>query len=356
MKCCARCFGDRGLEDIFPSLSEERGACSYCLSVEQILVEPPLLADYFRPLVNIYEPNEGGKLLVEWFKADWAMFDHERMDIAGAKNLLADVLNDGEIVRKTFAPSARFQSDTLLRWEQLRDELMYVNRYFPNIQIDTGRLEQLLQLLPAKDMPTKWYRARICREDTSYKIEEMGPPPKRVASHGRANPAGIPYLYVASTPETSVSEVRPHTGDRIGVATFNLPKNAKLLDLRNPRHLVSPIELGDEDEIGKLRSEVTFLERLGEELTRPVLPQGAAIDYVPSQYLCEFIKKCGYDGVVYKSAVGDGINLALFKPEVATPSNMLREYVVERVAVEIRSIRRYSSALENFFSSRKKAD
>lgn len=75
---------------------------------------------------------------------------------------------------------------------------------------------------------------------------------------------------------------------------------------------------------------------MGDELTRPVLPQGAAIDYVPSQFLCEFIKKCGYDGVVYRSAVGDGINLALFKPEIATSSKQLTEYVVERVAVEIR--------------------
>lgn len=133
---------------------------------------------------------------------------------------------------------------------------MYGNRYFPNIQLDTGRLEQLLQLLPAKDMPTKWHRSRICAEGLSYQIEDMGPPPKRIASHGRANPAGIPYLYLASTPETSISEVRPHTGEKICVASFNVPIGAKLVDLRNPRHLVSPIELGDEDEIGKLRSEV----------------------------------------------------------------------------------------------------
>ncbi|WP_245324635.1 RES family NAD+ phosphorylase [Bradyrhizobium sp. AT1] len=336
--------------DILPGLSEERGECAYCLSVDQILVVPSSLADFFRPLVNIYEPNEDGKLLVEWFKADWAMFDHERMDVARSKDLLANVLDDGEIVRKKFVPSPRFQSDALLRWEQLRDELMYGNRYFPNIQLDAGRLEQLLQLLPAKDMPAKWYRARICQENRSYKVEEMGPPPRRIASHGRANPAGIPYLYVASTPETSAAEVRPHTGERVGVATFTIPTETRLLDLRNPRRLVSPIELGDEDQIGKLRSDIGFLERLGEELTRPVLPQGAAIDYVPSQYLCEFTKKCGYDGVVYRSAVGEGINLALFKPDIARPNSMLSEYVVERVAVQIQFSKRYSSGFADILN------
>jgi hypothetical protein len=353
MKCCARCFGDRGLKDIFPSLSEERGACAYCLSADEILVEPAMLADAFRPLVNIYEPSPDGKLLVEWFKSDWAMFDHERMDVPRAKDLLAEILNDGEIVRKTFVPSPRFESDTLIRWEKLRDELMYGNRYFPDMQIDKDRLEQLLPFLPAKDMPSTWCRARICGEDRSFTIEDMGPPPKRIASHGRANPPGIPYLYLGSSAETAVSEVRPHTGESVCVAQFTIPKDAKLVDLRNPRQLVSPIELGDETEIGKLRSDVGFLEKLGEELTRPVLPQGAAIDYVPSQFLCEFIKKCGYDGVVYRSAIGGGINLALFKPETAKASPQLIEYLVNNVAVDIKWVRSYSSGLANIFGRRK---
>lgn len=80
---------------------------------------------------------------------------------------------------------------------------------------------------------------------------------------------------------------------------------------------MSPFILTDASEIGQLRADLPFLERLGEELTRPVLPQGAAIDYIPSQYLCEFIKKSGFDGVVYRSSVSDGFNLALFDPNKA---------------------------------------
>src|SRR3546814_20143213 len=69
----------------------------------------------------------------------------------------------------------------------------------------------------------------------------------------------------------------------------------KAVDLRNPRKLVSPFILSDASEIGQLRADLPFLERLGDELTRPVQPAGAAIDYIPSQYLCEFIKKSGFD-------------------------------------------------------------
>jgi hypothetical protein len=52
-----------------------------------------------------------------------------------------------------------------------------------------------------------------------------------------------------------------------------------------PRKGVSPFIVQDPGAIGQLRADLPLLERLGEELTRPVLPSGAAIDYIPSQYL-----------------------------------------------------------------------
>ena len=86
--------------------------------------------------------------------------------------------------------------------------------------------------------------------------------------------------------------------------------------------------------IGYMRADVPFLERLGNELTRPVVPQSAAVDYVPSQYLCEFIKDCGFHGVMYRSSVGDGVNLALFYPDRAT-IGLISVRDVTRVSVQI---------------------
>jgi hypothetical protein len=85
-----------------------------------------------------------------------------------------------------------------------------------------------------------------------------------------------------------------------------------------------------------LRSGVPFLQRLGEELTRPVLPDSAAYEYTPSQYLCEFIKKAGYDGVLYRSSVGDGMNLALFEPIQATGEVAVQ--VVESVTIRLTEV------------------
>lgn len=333
--CCHNCFGDRGLRrDIIPTLSVGEGNCGYCATIGLPLVEPIALRDVFELLISVYEPDPDGQTLVDWLKSDWDLFSHSAMDNAHAKELLSEILDDGDIVRAKFSPSAAYHSEALARWETLRDELMWKNRYFLDEVLDTDRLRELLGHLPADDMPNTWYRARILDRDPPFLIGEMGAPPARKATHGRANPAGIPYLYLGSQPPTAIAEVRPHTGEVACVADFTVPPPLNAVDLRNPRGLVSPFLLADARAIGQLRADIAFLERLGDELTRPVLPSGAAIDYIPSQYLCEFIKKVGYDGVVYRSSVSEGINLALFDAAKAAPGAVTL-HKITKVSVEV---------------------
>jgi len=337
MFCCAECFGDRGLrKSIFPLLSTEVGRCTYCETDGVPILAPSKLADYFELLVSAYQPDPAGQLLVRWFREDWGLFDHPHMDDPRAKDLLSEILDNGEIVRRPFSPAAALDSGRLGDWENLRDELRYKNRFFPAVNIDLERLKVLLSrlMLDPDEVPGLWYRARIQAGETAIPIGEMGAPPNRVASHGRANPAGIPYLYLASTEDTAISEIRPHTGELACVADFRTPNELKVVDLRRPKKMVSPFLLEDAEDIGRMRSDLPFLERLGEELTRPVVPQSAAIDYTPSQYLCEFIKKCGYDGVIYRSSVSEGLNLALFDPAKAERGHV-SQYRVERVSVDI---------------------
>ncbi len=334
-KCCPECFNDNGLRrSIIPSLDPVKGTCSYCKSENVDTVEPSKLAVYFEMLINVYEPDPNGKSLVEWMRDDWRLFTHVNMDNAHAKELLSDILDDGEIVRKNFMPSSAYKSEALAQWDTLTEELLYKNRYFLDQQFDTFRLTELLNHLKAYDIPEEWFRARIMLTELPYELDEMGAPPKRLASHGRANPTGIPYLYLGSLPNTAIAEIRPHTGERATVANFKVPLDIIAVDLRDPRMHVSPFLLSDASEIGKMRSDIPFLERLGEELTRPVLPRSAAIDYIPSQYLCEFIKKKGFHGVIYRSSVSDGINLALFSPDFAKIISV-SQYNVDCVSVDV---------------------
>ena len=336
MKCCPECFGDRGLRhSIFPLLSNQTAKCTFCGADGVLLLEPKQLAEYFALLTNAYHSDPNGRLLIHWFREDWHLFDSHNMNDSRAKELLAEILDDGDIVRRPFLPSEIIDKDRLSEWEKLREELMYRNRFFPNVDFDQERLRHLLSHLSVieGEVPDVWYRARINTEDAPFLIERMGAPDKRLASHGRANPAGIPYLYLGSDAKTAVSEIRPHTGEMACVADFKT-SNLRLVDLRGPRKTVSPFLLADRLDILKMRNDLPFLERLGLELTTPILPQAAAVDYTPSQFLCEYIKKCGHDGVIYRSSVSDGINLALFYPHKAQPGSVV-EYSVSSVSVTV---------------------
>ena len=337
MYCCANCIGDRTLaRNVIPTLSTTNGICDFCQSNDVPLVEPNSLRDYFELVTSIYVEDDQGKFLTELLKEDWDIFSHVNMDVARSNRLLAELLDDGEIVGLSFSPSKNCHSDGLERWEYLKAELLHENRFFPESEIDFGRLEDLLAhlLVNSEELPQQWYRARIQDAHEAFPVDLMGAPPKRKARQGRANPAGIPYLYVASNQVTAISEIRPHTGEIASVVSVGIPDQLSFVDLRNVRRTVSPFILGDENEVALLRGDIDFLIQLGRELTRPILPNAAAIDYIPSQYLCEFIKKSGYEGVVYTSSVGTGINLALFDPEIAT-LNEVEVHSVDKVVVEV---------------------
>jgi hypothetical protein len=292
------------------------------------------LAEYFELLISAYQSDSGGQPLVTWFREDWSLFDHPRMDDPRAKDLLAEIVDDGEIVRRRFVPAFVPDTDWLPKWEELRDELRYHNRFFPKVSIQFDRLSALLTFLQAEpnEFFGSWFRARIQSGDVPYTPDRMAAPPRELATSGRANPVGIPYLYLASDEMTAISETRPHTGETVCVADFVLKRPIKVIDLRTPRKTVSPFLLTEAEEVGRMRNDLPFLERLGQELTRPVLPHAAAVDYTPSQYLCEFIKSEGYDGVLYRSSVSDGVNLALFDPACAECGSV-KAFRVDRVSV-----------------------
>jgi len=336
MFCCPECFSDRTLRSfIFSQRETTVGQCSYCGSTAVLLIDPRVLREYFELLVSVYRPAEDGKVLIEWFKDDWGLFDHPAMDLPRSQSLLAEILDNGEVVRQHFEPAFAPIGNRLGEWEEFRNELRYKNRFFPEVDFDQDRLASLLTLLEpeANEVPTTWFRARLRKGAGVYTDEEMGAPPCELATHGRANPAGIPYLYVASSIVTAISEARPQTGQIAYVAEFSFIGDLRLIDLRTPKKTVSPFVFDEPADIGRMRNEVPFLESLGEELTRPVIQSAAATDYTPSQYLCEFIKSKRYDGVIYRSSVSTGINLAVFNTHVGR-CGTIRQYSVGTVTVE----------------------
>lgn len=334
--CCPECIGDNHLRyELAPILSKEIGVCDYCGTKNTPLIEPKSLRDRFDLLFSIYQPSDHGKSLVELLKEDWQLFDHPQMDVANSKVLLADILDDGEVVRKSFSLSSRCHSEALKTWEDLREELMYKNRYFPNnLLLDHNFAELLLYFeLDNKSYLSEWFRARTNKSNEPYLAKDLKAPPRDRASNGRANPAGIPYLYLASDTATAIAEIRPHAGNKVSVARFTIPPNLKIIDLRDPRKSVAPLKAYDENELEKLRLNMDFFVKLGMELSQPIAPEYASARYIPTQYVCEFIKNKAFDGVMYKSSVGNGINVAIFHPEKAI-IHEINEHQIKQITVD----------------------
>jgi len=329
MLCCSKCFSDRFLEKHIQKESKETGNCTFCGSAAVALIDPLDLSDIFQQVIDLYsETTQGGDLLVDLLRRDWHLF--ETMNEDKCYDLLGYIYPGISYKGKRYQPRIYPDSIRIDRWNIFREELKHKNRYFPQQSPDLEHLRNLFDyiILPENESPELMYRARCNSEERTFSNDEMKKPPEKAVSGGRANPVGIPYLYTASDPLTAIAEIRPHKGDIVSVAEMTINGKLKLADLRNPRKTISPFEL-TEDDLNQLYVDIEYLCKLGEELTKPILPREAHLEYLPTQYLCEFIKHCGFDGVVYKSSVGEGDNYAIFDDDKLTVTDVFPYEVKE---------------------------
>lgn len=310
MNCCSNCFNDTFLNTVIIQKSKSLGNCDFCQMKDIHIISPEELNDSFQSLLDLYETTEeNGKSIAQLLKKDWVLFTSlVDADVIKLLESIFDIKFDELYISKQNGDERK-----ILNWQDFKTELKHDNRYFPKKAPSYEHLNGLLQfiILPSENIPQHLYRSRVNVDTEIIDITEMGKPPEKLSTAGRANPIGIPYLYTASNINTAIAEIRPHKGDNITVATFEVRELLTLVDLRNPRKSISPFEL-DEDGLNQIFLDLDYLCHLGDELSKPILPREAHLEYLSSQYLCELIKHSGYDGVIYKSSVGDGDNYAIF--------------------------------------------
>lgn len=146
----------------------------------------------------------------------------------------------------------------------------------------------------------------------AFDVERMVPKAEYVGD-GRINPRGIPCLYLATTQQAAMAEVRPWVGSYISLAQFKVMKDLVVVDCSRDKRLFpnwllyeKPVELP-----ASKREEIAWGE-INHALSRPVTPDDPITEYVPTQILAEAFRAHGYDGVVYRSLLGSGLNVALF--------------------------------------------
>lgn len=157
----------------------------------------------------------------------------------------------------------------------------------------------------------------IAEEPAPFSPERMKPV-QYAASEGRANPKGIPYLYLATDKETAMSEVRPWLGSNISVGQFNTVKELRLIDC-SVNHAKGGFFYFEEP--GEKEKDFAVWAHIDRAFSEPVTLSDKSSDYVPTQIIAELFKSEGFDGVVYKSALSDGFNLVLFDINAANIVN-----------------------------------
>jgi len=133
------------------------------------------------------------------------------------------------------------------------------------------------------------------------------------AREGRANPQGIPCLYLSTRKETALSEVRPWLRSLISIAQFETIVDFSTDERPRRRSNYSlPPEEWDK----------AVWYEIDQAFRKPVTPEGdLPSDYAPTQAIAEFFKAHGFDGIAYQSAFQSksrkGHNVALFDLDAA---------------------------------------
>lgn len=230
-----------------------------------------------------------------------------------------------------------WQDYSMFSWRTSR-EFRYVRSSHVEVFLQTV-IDTIKDRKKTISMGTKFWRAQLGHdfEPIYQKGEYIGDQPspfpqermkplREEASEGRANPKGIPYLYLVTHRDTAMSEVRPWLGSSISVAQF---KTIRELVVINCSGTEGRQYLYFEEPDAEEREKAVWSD-IDRAFSEPVTVNDRTAEYVPTQIIAELFKSNGFDGIAYRSSFGLGHNIALFDIDAAILINCFL-YEVEKL-------------------------
>lgn len=214
------------------------------------------------------------------------------------------------------------------QWKDFTESLKYENRFHQDIgMIQRGRvapkinLQILKELLESESLCVslegqRLYRARIAKK-IKFSPDEMGAPPAKLARAGRLNPEGISYLYLADSVETSLAEVRARAHDDVCIGRFGHSGRLRFVDF-SKINVISPFA-GTSFDLDWFAVNMKILNHIARDVEKTMRRQDSLLEYLPSQFIAEFIKSLGFDGIRFRSTLHNGgMNYVVFHEDVMT--------------------------------------
>jgi hypothetical protein len=332
---CTACFGDSELI-AFINAQAHPGHCDFCEANSASCIPVDELFDFFAELITLFKQHSQGTSLKSLIQSNWELFSTP--DIAtGILNHFFSRVN----MPLTHAEELVDFTDDILEnvgyWDKLKELLITQNRYVTDITELTDRgwdgyFSAQVTIAPGQPL----YRARLHHHsgEDPYDPPQMFCPPPLLTTAGRANPSGIPYLYLSDNDQTVLYEIRAAYLDEISIGRFevksNLPDNVKIADFTSSDTLFHPNRVSD-------RIKTTLLkQKISRDLSKPMRRYDSELDYVPTQFICEFIKNyTGAHGIKFRSSLDvTGYNFVIFDQNLmsCTAVNQVR---VQRVIISI---------------------
>lgn len=336
MKVCNCCFNDDELNIFIDSNSEEIGICPYCKNEHVSLLGIEELLDFFEEFLSIFKKDDKGMALVDIISRDWSFFS-ETVD---SNKLLSDILNLSNIEFIDSNDKVSYSNDIqrcVGYWSKLKDILKWERRYIIDSETIAeeygwGELFNRTQgLLPEKEL----FRARLHQDENSevFSGVNMMCPPKDKATSGRANPAGIPYLYLSKDIETTLYEIRAAYLDDVSIGIFKPLEGKEIVLVDFTEDINVYANVGNLNEYVK---SVLLKLLISKDLSKPMRRYDSELEYIPTQFICEFIRyNAEVDGILFESSLyKGGKNVVLFDQNLVECVGVVKHGVNE---IEIKS-------------------
>ena len=341
MIVCEKCFSDAELVSIIRS-KECIGNCPICNHRNVYIYdtdkydELTVLLDDF---VSIYTPvsmlpstfpKDKTQLLKNELINNWHIFSSENESVV--YRIISSVLKDKyeseselfdyPVGIKELYDFEYLSGHSLLKtnsWDGFVEALKNRNRFHTHY-LDLKLLERFFSYIrkPYK-AGTIFYRSRLSTK-AGLTCDEMGAPRSEKAPDGRANACGIRCLYLGNEEETTIYEVRAGLYDYVTVGKFVLKRDVIVVDFKQI-NLISPFLEGLDCMEYAINKE--HLNKISNEMSKVMRRSDSILDYIPTQYITDFVKSIKHDGVTeyagieYKSVMyNKGYNMAVFDPEL----------------------------------------
>lgn len=348
VSCCVNCFNDEYVK-VFINRKGVISKCDYCNAVDVKCISEIELYDMFHNVFDLYciindeyyyaarrkKDCPQPETLISLIQHDWSIFNTSELNGERIAELIYNIsmgnpniaIKPSEVldniwVRKSEKYFGYFISRDWNNFcKSIKHEYRFFHDYSENIEFEIERtfdyktFEYAERLIDSSKILYRGREGYLFDKNTNaikpYRVKDMGIPGQNIISNGRANPNGINYLYTADDIPTVLSEIRSWKGAIVSVAKIEIRKTLKIVDLTNIFEIKSPFQM----EFNNLRKDIESVEILkmfGNELTKPVNPKYSPVDYIPTQFICELIRSKGYDGIMFKSSLGEGSNVVLF--------------------------------------------